>query len=273
MRSGGGASHRLPSGAPPARKLPGRYCTEASREPPCFIRVQSVAKTRAAPVRGGVAPGRRKGSSLPRERTVLPREQSPLPRESGPLSSERSPLPRERSPLPRRSSPLPRERTPLPWEGGHLPQENARKPGSISSFIGKTAEPRAILSHPPAPEPGRAALRSGSPPLRKGEGARGEEMNLETECNAKTPGRKGAGEKLGIERSALGRSAAFRPQKRTRASRLPNALLRSNLLRRERRAPLLRGRTKARAGASGPHSSDWHRAWVVASSPSGCFPY
>ena len=98
-------------------------------------------------------------------------------------------------------------------------------------------------------------------------------MNLETEYNAKTPGRKGAGEKLGIARSALGRSAAFRPQKRTRANRLPNALLRSNLLRRERRAPLLRGRAKARAGASGPHSSDWHRAWVVASLPSGCFPY
>jgi len=73
-------------------------------------------------------------------------------------------------------------------------------------------------------------------------------MNLETEFNAKTLGRKGAGEKLGIERSALGRSAAFRPQKSTRGSRLPNALLRSNLLRRERRAPLLRGRAKAREG-------------------------
>ena len=73
-------------------------------------------------------------------------------------------------------------------------------------------------------------------------------MSLETEFNTKTPGRKGAGEKLGIAQSALGRSAAFRPQKRTRASRLPNALLRSNLLRRERRAPLLRGREKAREG-------------------------
>ena len=98
-------------------------------------------------------------------------------------------------------------------------------------------------------------------------------MSLETEFNTKTPGRKGAGEKLGIAQSALGRSAAFRPQKRTRANRLPNALLRSSLLRRERRASLLRGREKARAGASGPHSSDWHRAWVVASSPSGYFPY
>ena len=98
-------------------------------------------------------------------------------------------------------------------------------------------------------------------------------MNLETEFNAKTPERKGVGEKLGIAQSALGRSAAFRPQKLTRANRLPNALLRSNFLRRERRAPRTRGREKARAGASGPHSSDWHRAWVVASSPSGCFPY
>ena len=68
-------------------------------------------------------------------------------------------------------------------------------------------------------------------------------MNLEAEYNAKTPGRKGAGEKLGIARSALGRSAAFRPQKRTRANRLPNALLRSNLLRRERRAPRTRATT------------------------------
>ena len=73
-------------------------------------------------------------------------------------------------------------------------------------------------------------------------------MNHETEFNAKTPGRKGAGEKLGIAQSALGGSAAFRPQKRTRANPLPNALLRSNLLRRERRAPLLPGREKAREG-------------------------
>ena len=155
-----------PSGAPPARKLPGRYCTEASREPPCFIRVQSVAKTRAAPVRGGVAPGRRKGSSLPRERTALPREQSPLPRESSPLPSESSPLLRERSPLPRESGPLPRERTPLPWEEGHLPQENARKPGSTPSFIGKTAEPRAILPHPQPLNP--VGLRCAPAPLLRG---------------------------------------------------------------------------------------------------------